>query len=155
MRWLWKKCIWNPLDFAKAREEKIVKLISVPFYKFSLVVGQKDNVKGTEQILIPRGQYWRGNIENLGYFVLLTGKWRNMNWFSITLLLHIMSAVSAKRYFFDNPECAKAHSENCFRIIGWARSTFHLSISESVYIKTRDPLLCRQKDFVFAVGLLK
>ena len=59
------------------------------------------------------------------------------------------------QHLLDNPECAKAYSENCFRIIGRARSTFHLGILESVYIKTRDPLLCRQKEFVFALGLLK
>ena len=59
------------------------------------------------------------------------------------------------QHLLDNPECAKAYSENCFRIIGRARSTFHLAILESVYIKTRDPLLCRQKEFVFALGLLK
>ena len=59
------------------------------------------------------------------------------------------------QHLLENPECAKAYSENCFRIIGRARSTFHLGILESVYIKTRDPLLCRQKEFVFALGLLK
>ena len=59
------------------------------------------------------------------------------------------------QHLLENPECAKAYSENCFRIIGRARSTFHLAILESVYIKTRDPLLCRQKEFVFALGLLK
>ncbi len=58
------------------------------------------------------------------------------------------------QHLLDNPECAKAYSENCFRIIGRARSTFHLAILESVYIKTKNPQLCRQKDFVFALGLL-
>ncbi len=59
------------------------------------------------------------------------------------------------QHLLDNPECAQAYSENCFRIIDRVRSTFHLAILELVYIKTRDPLLCRQKKFVFAIGLLK
>ena len=40
-----------------------------------------------------------------------------------------------------------------FRIIGQARSSFHLGVLESVYIKTQDPMLCRQKEFVFSLGL--
>ncbi len=42
-----------------------------------------------------------------------------------------------------------------FQIFGRTRSTFHLGILESVYIKTRDPLLSRQREFVLALGLLK
>ncbi len=59
------------------------------------------------------------------------------------------------QHLLDNPDYAKAYSENCFRIIGRARSTFHLGILESVYIKARDPLSCRPKEFVFALRLLK
>ncbi len=42
----------------------------------------------------------------------------------------------------NNPEFAKAYSEIFFGIIGRARSTLNISILESVYIKTRDPLYC-------------
>ncbi len=59
------------------------------------------------------------------------------------------------QHLLGDPECAKAYSENCFRIIGRARSSFILGILELGYIKTRDPLLCRQKEFVFALELLK
>ena len=54
-----------------------------------------------------------------------------------------------------NPVCAKTYIDDNFRIIGQARSSFHLSVLESVYIKTQDPVLCRQKEFVFSLGLFK
>ena len=40
-----------------------------------------------------------------------------------------------------------------FRIIGQARSSFHLGVLESVYIKIQDPVLCRQQEFVFSLKL--
>ena len=54
-----------------------------------------------------------------------------------------------------NPECAKTYSDYNFRIIGQARSSFHLSALESVYIKTQNPVLCKQIEFIFSLGLLK
>ncbi len=49
---------------------------------------------------------------------------------------------------------AQNYSENHFKIIGKARSLFHLGVLESVYIKTKRPVLCRQKEFVFSLGLV-
>ena len=40
-----------------------------------------------------------------------------------------------------------------FRIIGQVRSSFHLDVLESVYIKTQNPVLYRQKEFVFSLKL--
>ena len=47
------------------------------------------------------------------------------------------------------PECAKTYTDDSFRIIGQARSSFHLSMLESVYIKTQNPVLCKQKESIF------
>ena len=52
-------------------------------------------------------------------------------------------------------ECAKTYSDDNFRIIGQARSSFHLSVLESVYIKTQNPVLCKQKELIFSLGLFK
>ena len=62
-----------------------------------------------------------------------------------------------KRFTEDstNLECAKTYTDYNFPIIGQARSSFHLSALESVYIKTQNPVLCRQKEFVFSLGLFK
>ena len=57
------------------------------------------------------------------------------------------------KYLITNPECAKTYTEDNFRIIGQTRSSFHLSVFESVYIKTQNPVLCRQKEFVFSLKL--
>ena len=46
-----------------------------------------------------------------------------------------------------------AYTDDKFLIIGQARSSFHLGVLESVYIKTQNPELCRQKEFVFSLGL--
>ena len=54
-----------------------------------------------------------------------------------------------------NPECAKTYTDDNFRIIGQARSSFHLRILESVYIKTQNPVLCKHKDFIFSLGIFK
>ena len=49
------------------------------------------------------------------------------------------------QHLIANPECAKTYTDNNFRIIGQARSSFHLGVLESIYIKTQNPVLCRQK----------
>ena len=54
-----------------------------------------------------------------------------------------------------NPECAKTYTEDNFRIIGEARSSVQSSGLESVYIKTQNPVLCKQKDFIFSLGIVK
>ena len=57
------------------------------------------------------------------------------------------------QYLLENPECAKMYNDDKFRIIGQARSPFYLGVLGSVYIKTQNPVLCRQKEFVFSLGL--
>ena len=59
------------------------------------------------------------------------------------------------QHFITNPECAKTYTGDNFPMIGQARSSFHLSVLESVYIKTQNPVLRRQKEFVFSLGLFK
>ena len=44
-----------------------------------------------------------------------------------------------------NPECTKIYTDDNFRNIGQARSSFHVSVLESVYMKTQNPVLCREK----------
>ena len=51
------------------------------------------------------------------------------------------------RLCIKNPECAKTYTDDNFRIIEQARSSFHLSVLESVYMI--NPVLCNQKDLIF------
>ena len=70
---------------------------------------------------------------------------------------NISSKISCEsaigQHLITNPECAKTYTNDNFRIIGQARSSFHLGILESVYIKTQNPALCRQKEFAFSLKL--
>ena len=59
------------------------------------------------------------------------------------------------QHLIANPECTKTYTDDNFRTIGQARSSFHLSVLESVYIKTQNPVLCRQEEFVFSLGLFR
>ena len=70
---------------------------------------------------------------------------------NISSKINCESAIG--RHLITNPECAKTYTDNNFRIIAQARSSFHLGVLESIYIKTQNPVLCRQKEFVFSLKL--
>ena len=61
------------------------------------------------------------------------------------------------RYYFtaighhliNNPDCAKHYNDNMFRILARGRNNFHLSVLESIFIKTNNPVLCINKQFVY------
>ena len=61
--------------------------------------------------------------------------------------------AAIRQHIITNPECVKTYTDDKFRIIGQARSSFRLSTLESVYIKTQNPVLCKQKEFIFLLGL--
>ena len=65
--------------------------------------------------------------------------------------INCVSAIG--QHLITNPECAKTYTDDNFQIIGQARSSFHLDVLESVYIKTQNSVLCRQKEFVFSLKL--
>ena len=69
---------------------------------------------------------------------------------NISSKINCESAIG--QHLITNPECAKTYTDDNFRIIGQARSSFHLGVLESVYIKTQNPVLCRQKEFVFSLN---
>ena len=69
---------------------------------------------------------------------------------NISSKINCESAIG--QHLIANPECAKTCTGDTFRIIGQARSSFHLGILESVDIKTQNPVLCRQKEFVFSLS---
>ena len=71
---------------------------------------------------------------------------------NISSKINYESAIG--QHLITNPECAKTYTDGYFRVIGQARSSFHLDALESVYIRTQNPVLCRQKEFVFSLKLL-
>ena len=67
----------------------------------------------------------------------------------------IKSDSAIGQYLITNPESAKTYTDDNFRIIRQARSSLHLGVLELVYIKTQNPVLCKQTEFVFLLGLFK
>ena len=62
---------------------------------------------------------------------------------------NLKSDSAIGQHLITNPECVKTYSDDNFWIIGQARSSIHLGDLESVYIKTQNPVLCKQKEFAF------
>ena len=57
------------------------------------------------------------------------------------------------QHLLDNDGCALNYDDKQFSILAAAHSSFHLNLLEATYIKTRHPVLCRQKEFVYTLKL--
>ena len=53
----------------------------------------------------------------------------------------------------NNEECLKNYSDDRFSILANGRNAYHLSVLESTYIMSYEPQLCKQKNFVYKLGL--
>ena len=58
------------------------------------------------------------------------------------------------QHILENDQCALNYDNKRFSILA-ARSSFHLNLLEAAYIKTQHPVLCRQKEFVYALKLFR
>ena len=65
------------------------------------------------------------------------------------------------QHLLENEECAKHYNDAQFSILATARSSFHLSVLEAVLsfissgsINSLQPILCRQKEFVYSLKIL-
>ena len=59
------------------------------------------------------------------------------------------------QHLLDNDRFALNYDDKRFSILAAARSSFHLNLLEATYIKTRRPVLCRQKEFVYTLKLFR
>ena len=57
------------------------------------------------------------------------------------------------QHLLENKECAKHFNNAQFSILARARSSFHLSVLEAIYINSLQPILCRQKEFVSSLQI--
>ena len=57
-------------------------------------------------------------------------------------------------HLLRNPTCAQHYDDSMFSILAKGRSPFHLSALEATFIKTSNPILCRQKEFVYNLKIL-
>ena len=59
------------------------------------------------------------------------------------------------QHLSESNQCARNYSDLQFKILTTARSQFHLSLLEVVYISRKKTDLCRQKQFVFTLQLFQ
>ena len=57
------------------------------------------------------------------------------------------------QHLLDNAQCALHYSNEKFSILARGRSSFHLSALEATFIKSLNPLLCKQKEFVYSLKI--
>ena len=57
-------------------------------------------------------------------------------------------------HLLQNPICAQHYDDRRFSILAQGRSPFHLSALEATFIKTTNPALCRQKEFVYRLKIV-
>ena len=57
------------------------------------------------------------------------------------------------QHLLDNDQCALHYSNEKFSILARGRSSFHLSALEATFIKSLNPLLCKQKEFVYSLKI--
>ena len=57
-------------------------------------------------------------------------------------------------HLLENPTCAQHYNDIRFSILAQGCSLFHLSTLEATFIKTSNPALCRQKEFVYSLKIV-
>ena len=57
------------------------------------------------------------------------------------------------QHLLDNAQCALHYSNEKFFILARGRSSFHLSALEATFIKSLNPFLCKQKEFVYSLKI--
>ena len=59
------------------------------------------------------------------------------------------------QHLLENDQCALNCNNKRFSILATARSSFHHNFLEAGYMKTQRPVLCRQKEFVYALQFFR
>ena len=66
-----------------------------------------------------------------------------------------LASVSATGlHLLQNPTCAQHYDDSRFSIFAQGCSPFPLSALEASFIKTSNPALCRQKEFVYSLKIV-
>lgn len=58
------------------------------------------------------------------------------------------------QHLLCNKDCAANYNDSRFSVLSRGRTHFHLSTLEAIFIKTKDPNLCRQKEFIYKLKIL-
>ena len=60
---------------------------------------------------------------------------------------------SIGQHLLDNAQCALHHNNEKFSILARGCSSFHLFALEAIFIKSLNPLLCKQEEFVYSLKI--
>ena len=66
----------------------------------------------------------------------------------------LASDSAIRLHLLQNPNCAQHYDDSRFSILAQGRSPFHLSTLVATFIKTSNPALCRQKEFVYSLKIV-
>ena len=66
----------------------------------------------------------------------------------------LASDLAIGLHLLQNPTCTQHYYDSRFSILAQGRSRFHLSALEATFIKTSNPALCRQKEFVYSLKIV-
>ena len=69
--------------------------------------------------------------------------------------LKTTTSSAIAEHLLKNPDCGSKYNMNMFSIISYGRTEFHLKVLESINIMSKDPILCKQKRFVYTTILFK
>ena len=133
----------KPLMLFKVKEPLPTLLRNKIVYEFKCLCDQR-YVGRTEQRLLDRvAQHVPSSIRNPK---------RKGN--TITLDPEKQQSAIA-RHLCESKACAQAYQQEWFSVLDTAQSSFHLQTLEAAYISSREPSLCRQKQFVYSLKIFK
>ena len=70
------------------------------------------------------------------------------------LIPSLLLLIQPLDFILQNPICAQHYDDSRFFILAQGRSPFHLSALEATFIKTFNPALCGQKEFVYSLKIV-
>ena len=72
----------------------------------------------------------------------------------VLLLISLVPDSAIGLHLLQNPPYAQHYDDSKFSILAQSRSPFHLSAVETTFIRTSNPVLCRQKEFVCSLKIV-
>ena len=74
---------------------------------------------------------------------------------STTQIQSLMHDLAIELHLLCNPTCAQHYDDSMFSILAKGHLPFHFSALETTFIKTSNPIPCRQKEFVYNLKILQ
>ena len=63
--------------------------------------------------------------------------------------------VAIDQHLLENEQYALNYDNKPFSILVKARNSFHLNLLKAVYVETKRPVLCTEKEFVYTLKLFR